>query len=516
MFDIKTLEKGKDDINRLKKIKIRMKIVDTEIPLIIKIIEKINVYFPQDFKISSISDIHQFLESLHNIINSLKEERLNLINNLLSVINYFEPDNDFKDHKILDEDLFSNDLINPYLEKILGEIAEIEIKYKSKQKKNFIPRLKKFNGYKYLSEYSHSAFDINDKSQLDLLLKMDHILFKIIKQNYLSLRSLLKYEIKGQLPKDLDTSYKYSIKVARNLIDEDGSFLWFTNMKNPETYGTMKEVQDHYKGINEVLTRSTKIDARRIHLFYDMYNIRDNEVAECNSKYLFTYMLIEILHGMDCKVLLVKDKNMLEEIIEGNKKAGYKISDLFLLDYAINYSTRPNDIRYLKGKRNVLCADFSAESILTDEGDLQKKRSQYKKEKVFVFDGPLLFSIFKHHYLSIWNLDEYIKYINERYEGDDEIILSYKDLYSCLEIMDFFSFCKYSCYSMKELLHEGIFEKLYIYNEAKNKRGLSKSEVTNVLNEVIDLDGGSLSFKEDFLDKAEKIILRKIHYSLYY
>ncbi len=458
-------------------------ILKQEIPLILGIIDKLSRLFPEDVGIVQTSSDR-------------------------------DDDNEFTFKELI----VAVRNIRHILEYIYKQLSIVDKHYTQEDADCFLERLIRFKGSDYLKEYSNSAFDIHDRSKesepvpeelkklwkIDFLpVQMDHILFKVIKHNYYSLKSLLEYPLfKRSTPYNLKTTYDKSIEIADNIEDVDGSFLWFTNMKIPITYAKTSSVSRHYKGIHSIIISKKNIDVRRIHLFYDSFNNISNRGSKENSRALFTNLLLEYLHGINSRVLIVRDYKKLQAIAPWIDIAGRKIGDLFLLDYALNYSNtgQTESSKYLKGDRFTLCADFSA-----DLPEAEMSTEEHEKDKVYVLEEPLIFSLFQQHFFSLWNKDNYVEYIKTNFisERDQKIA---DVLRENLTLLDFFQFWEYSVYDHWEnLLDMNVFNNRYVFEAAK----VSEKEVLEIVKNATQVH----MKRENFKREVNEIRLREIHSS---
>lgn len=335
---------------------------------------------------------------------------------------------------------------------------------------------------------------------------MNHILYKLIKQNYFSLRALLQYGENKDVPKNLKESYEKSAELAEEVSNGEESFLWFTNMKNPATYAGSEDVHRHCRRIHSTLLQKPKVIARRIHLFYAKHNQVGISGAIENSRSLFTNMLAEYLHGMESKVLWISNPDSIAYIVENDKRSGQKIGELYLLDYALHFSYSVNgpeglvDGQWLPGKAHALCSDFTADTMVTENPtERESDIKAYQKNKVYVLDSPQVFSLMKLHFMSLWNLEKYAGFVEKAF-GDDSLTKARGNV----EMLDFWQFWKKSVFKT-ELLDPNIFEDIYLWSSAKN-RGLDKDLVKTVVSKACK----HYCKKTVFESLIEKVVLRPI------
>ena len=478
--------------------------------------------------------------------------------------------------KILFEQLTNLDKINKLdrLTESYGSIEKINEKLSlfqeasEKYGNDYLKRLILYNDYNnYLKNYSESTFEVikctegiynipNDivdywkkkkqkhESEITgpvptfeenipnkLKLRINHILFKVMVTHQIMISKLVRYkdssqkqdiEINQYTPIDLYSSYSISIKLAENVSDEEGSLLWFTNMKNAQTYAESKSVTFHYKKLNKIIASKKSVDVRRIHIFYGKNILQEHEIYINNVKSLFTTLLIEYLHGIQSRVVIIKKdhpNNSFCDSSNGNKYF-WHIRDIFLLDYAIIFSKNSNDKdvkdrSYALGQRNVLCADFPAEMPEIVDVD------QYEQEdKVHNIEDPLTFEMFKLHFLSLWNFKKYIRYL--KYTKTNPIDYEYLKNRKNITVVGFFGFWSFieNCFlseSGEKLLDSQLLYSRLVANQTLNEKlGINdEKEYVDKLKKKIDFgfkppeqEKGIIKFSKKFRENVKDFIVR--------
>lgn len=282
-----------------------------------------------------------------------------------------------------------------------------------------IKKLIDFGSPHHLEKYIESVYEINKipDTGSERYFKMDHILYKIIKQNYIALYNLLSYQFSTKTIKDLFDSYTESIFLQKNILEslnisgEKERLAWFINLKNPSTFYRSNDVKNHYSAIIENFYKIDKVDLRRIHIFYNEYFLDENILQ---LKKAFSIMFFENLIGINNKLVNIINVDSIKEKVyfEGNRNNNF--ANVFLLDYALfQYPRLETSNSCIDYDLHLLPAEFALEEIITNKQDAQAKAEEYPKQRVFHLNGPHLFYIFKKNYLSFWNKDRYVKSIDE-------------------------------------------------------------------------------------------------------
>ena len=329
--------------------------------------------------------------------------------------------------------------------------------YFKKRYKLKYTQLLNFRGYRHLGNYLKSASEIDIRSRVllqkqgspelsTLNLRMNHILYKIIKHNSFSLFSLHSYNIEKN-PKNLLDSYKRSLEIA-DTIKDNKSIAWYSNMKLPSTFLSSNSVKDHLSKLFVSISKSKDVDARRIHLlFEDKFHdsdYKENYNFDQECAYLIVTLISEYLHGINSRVLYIKNyEEMKKHILSRNQ-----VGNVFLLDYALYNIIHPTKTSYSGGEIHLLVADFTEEEPIKK---LEERTLEYEAEKIYDIKGPLIFSVFKNNFRSMWNRDKYINYLEEivsdsndsNHNGNpfkndlNELIKVYKEHYEVFDLSQF-------------------------------------------------------------------------------
>ncbi|MHB9011351.1 MAG: hypothetical protein ACYC49_03895 [Ignavibacteriaceae bacterium] len=319
-------------------------------------------------------------------------------------------------------------------------------KLKKNYSENIYDQLNQFEGFKLLNQFISGSYFINNRKHLQPELFMDHILYQFMIHNIFSLIKIVNYEV-GSIT-NLEKSYIRSLEIMNNLNNNEGSLAWYINQRLPLTYIKANSVDIHLaegikvkklKGSFSYLFENELIDARRMHLFYDLYFGKYKYAGEHSDSLIFT-LLLEFLNGIDNKVILINynsvKNNMFNFIKEKDEKEGnnfFKLltkskdilnTPIFLLDFAIYFSK--NTTGYLYGDADLLCADFTAENPTSftkvDEASKTGASYEYEQDKVYDLKNSVLFLLFKNYFLGLWNKDSYIEYLKNFSNKDENII----------------------------------------------------------------------------------------------
>jgi hypothetical protein len=311
---------------------------------------------------------------------------------------------------------------------LMSKLGKIKNRYKG----DTIKYLASFEDSNHLEKYISSAYKINEYSNDNSVshFKINHILFKIIKQNYISLYTLLSYQFSSFTIDDLDDAYTLSGKIQKKLIktmqkgnSRSERLAWFINLKNPLVYWDSVGVKKHYSMIIENLSTKENIDNKRMHIFYEEYfNSRALNLKQIRK--MFQGLFFEKLIGIDNKLIIIKNfdeikhklyfdpYSLKEENSEIYNSEQFKC--LFLLDYALYQF--PNIIRGESCQDNdyyLLPANFSLEPPILEEKNILYLKKKYEKEAVFEFTGPYIYYIFKRNFQSFWHKDNYISSLDD-------------------------------------------------------------------------------------------------------
>jgi hypothetical protein len=415
------------------------------------------------------------------------------------------------------------------LEKIKNQIKIIKDIYGEG-----IVDIPEFDGKKILKNYLINVFGVNQRSKKDRAtfdyihpdeniknppIYMDHILFHFMRQDVSSLITILTYELENN-PRDLNSSYERSAKHAEDLTDCKESLAWFINLKIPSTYRDSQSVLRNQKTIFKILEKKQKVDARRIHLFYGDFFGHSEVLYKEQLRTLFTTLLLEFFHGIESRVLFVKNIDELQNVMF-EIGDNFKDNPVFLLDFALYFSKHQNSdpinvhqripVTHLGGIAHVLCSDFVAEipnfQRLYDQthGTLNaeeqmKMTKAYEIDKVYDFDNPLVYPIFKNYFLSLWNRNQYITFLDSiikehqkkcncldknKCSFEDLIIIknTFEKNIEILDLLNFWKLCK-DHMDMKEAINFDMFTPRYFEGQDVIN-GLSRGFARNTISEII-------------------------------
>jgi hypothetical protein len=411
------------------------------------------------------------------------------------------------------------------LEIPISEITRFIDNLKSKYGEDIIERLEDFKGYKLLSSYLDYAYKIDNRKKIlpDFDSKMTHLLFKIIKHHTFSFFDLLYYNPKGK-PYDLETSYKTSAAIASSINDDKENIAWYSNMKLPSTYSVTDEVYKHYsylwEGFNDEeydysknncgILQTKNADVRRIHIYFDKLN--DGKLNEETIK-LFTTLMIEFLLGIESKVLIINNYHKIKsKIISLSKDTEAEILSIFLLDFALYYNKSNNTgYSHLPGDYYSLCSDFVFEDLDDRKIDSEIRKENYQKEKVYLFNDPKIYAIFKYYFLSIWNLEAYVSFLEKQHpeiflNGEDKLKTEFIDtLKNNFRTLDFFSFWRYiKLQKFDDLFDENYFA-AFFPKSIKNSKP-NYTEKLQQISKLIEFPSNEINVNEIEKRKNEYII----------
>jgi hypothetical protein len=376
--------------------------------------------------------------------------------------------------------------------------------------------------------------------ETDLSLDMNHILFYFMRFNIMSLMNIVDYPNDASNPVNLRTSYGRSIEVARSIRDADGSLAWYINQLIPSTYVSANSVTHHLRSTFDLFIQKHSIDVRRIHLFYpEFFTHTQSNFARTNIKALFTTLLLEFLHGVDSRVLCVKNYEKARDIIlapREHEKGRSIVADypMLLLDFALYFSIEPDSPSgFMGGIPRVLCANFMA-TEMSSEDKLEQERTQdevlrtreYERQRVYDFDNPMLYGMFKTCFLSLWNLGKYRDYLSilkkEQCPEDN------RDLGRLVEVLDeqveVWDFARFWNEVLAHKLVLGVLDKeqfssTYHWDNLSTKLGriIQPAEIDRLSEEVLSIvrnssgtELGSVTNNE-IKSKFSHYILRDIH-----
>jgi len=305
-------------------------------------------------------------------------------------------------------------------------------KIKKRYQNGTLGNLASFEDSNHLEKYISSAYRINEYSNDDAIshFKINHILFKIIKQNYISLYTLLSYQFSSLTIDDLEDAYTLSGTIQERLIKtlkkgngRNERLAWFINLKNPLVYWDTDDVKRHYSMIIKNLSEKENIDNRRMHIFYEDY-LDNNNLNVKQIKKIFQGLFFEKLIGIDNKLIIINNFNKIKDKLYFDPYGLIKNTPdnfnseqfkcLFLLDYAlyqfpnITQSESCQDYDYY-----LLPANFSLEPPITEEKNVIDLKKKYEDESVFEFTGPYIYYIFKRNFQSFWHKKNYIESLDE-------------------------------------------------------------------------------------------------------
>ncbi|MFC1565145.1 hypothetical protein ACFL6G_09435, partial [candidate division KSB1 bacterium] len=335
--------------------------------------------------------------------------------------------------------------------------------------------------------------------------------------------------VEGNLPIILKNDFRVFEKYAehKSVSSVPNNLIWLSNMKTPLDFFKADSVAMQYKEINKLIIQNDNINVRRIHIFYDDFNNSDHPIDQKMSEALFTSMLLELLHGIQSKVVIIKNKtDFLEEIIPGKRNSGYKMGDIFLLDGALYYSQNSThginskwneEFNFLPGKAVALYSNFSADS--KKDIDYTKKSEQeikdyfklrekiHENDRIFELDDPSVYVILKQNYQKIWNYDKYLESLIMNYSNDEQIVNKVINYSLNLQVLDFFEFCNYS--NHVALLNDPEFTRIKKLDVSTLKKGFLYSIIKE---KFIDVDSKYKNinyFIEDLKNAVGKISMDK-------
>lgn len=377
---------------------------------------------------------------------------------------------------------------------------------------NIWEKLINFEGANILRSYINNSFAINQRSKEANKPKlwMDHILYNFMRQHIQSLLNIVNYKLEGK-PCDLITSYEESVRTARNLSSNNGSLAWYINQRIPTTYIDANSVDYHLEKIFEIFHENVEVDVRRIHLFYENFFLKSGgrNFGEENTKSLFTILLIEYLHGIDNRVLSIAGLDEVEKVVFRDHN-DFPENFLFLLDFALYFSQDSHaeiqklssaDIisssNYLYGEPKILCGDFTAENPKrasdTLEGEFTYRTLRYSMDKVYVLDNPIVYSMFKNYFLSMWNKDKYVNYLRNHF--DEQIYNEgLKRLFGVLDkhiiVYDFFDFWRKakSTHGISKSFDDDIFESKFLWKISSKPIPDRKQFINNLRKIIVNFD----------------------------
>ena len=394
--------------------------------------------------------------------------------------------------------------------------------------------IKTFDGANILKGYLNNVYNVNLRSKIPInqytftmpsekiknpTLYMDHILFHFMRQDISSLVTILNYELTNN-PYDLKSSYKRSAQHAGNLENHKRSLAWFINLKIPTTYKDSDSVIRNQKSIFKIFQNKQLVDARRMHLFYDEFFRQPDSLFKGQLKTLFTTLLLEFLHGIESRVIYVKNLDDFKNTVFVEDKKSLD-NPFFMLDFALYYSFKGENteraepagelINHLRGTTHVLCSDFVAEipdfnklfnkmngTLNQDEIELMIKR--YESDKVYDFTNPYIYSIFKNYFLSFWHKDKYELFLTDlitqhkancncvdrnncNFKELETILNTLRDDIAIFDFLDFWTLCKENM-DMENAIDFDMFTPRYFEgNDLIN--GLRKDFSHKMLSEII-------------------------------
>jgi hypothetical protein len=355
-------------------------------------------------------------------------------------------------------------------QKIVKQMNDMTIKYGQ----GWLDKLSSFNGSSLLKEYHDKVCDIEKSAQEND--NMTHLLYHLMNQHLISFsdmsNKLTAKDKDKNVPADLETSFSLSQNNSKDLVEDNnpGSYAWFSNMKLPDTFAKSEKVQDYYKALSNIFAKDQNVKVRRIHLFYE--ELKENENF---YKPLFTLLFVEKLMRIESKVVFIKN-------FPHCKKGFFhfdwdlKFKQLgecraFLLDFAL-FHNRGKD-KSIYGNYTSLFANFCFEKLEDAARNVDERIKQYEGQKVYCLTDYNIFHFLKSYYLSLWNKEKYIKYLEDLSTPNDntrifEIVNFYKNN---IDVVDFFDFWnKYlRPYGIEHIFDENLFKILYGWDAYKNK-----------------------------------------------
>ncbi len=353
---------------------------------------------------------------------------------------------------------------------VLEELDFFLTQIREKYGEEVIDQLVHFEGNNILKHYLTSAYDINKRKNYanEQNYKMDHFLYKIMKHHAFSLFDLQHYNPKGK-PHNLESSYGLSASIANDIEDTDGNIAWFSNMKLPTTYLGSDEVDTHYNDLWDCgLLQRPNVDVRRIHIYFEDFN-KDSKDKETEA--LFTVLILEFLLGINSRVLIIDNYNSIKDKILSLKNTqNADIISVFLLDFALYFQKSINSNTHLPGNYFSLCSDFVFEDLNDVTANLDERKERYSNEKVFEFHDPKIFSILKYYYLSTWNKDKYVNFLESQHPKlfiNNEIFKTglidiLKNNFKVLDLFQFWRHMKNN--NVTELFNLSYFIRFYPYS----------------------------------------------------
>jgi len=296
---------------------------------------------------------------------------------------------------------------------------QLEQKYDSK----FLDNLLNIDGVKYLKRQIRYMSKIDEKQKnANKLEKLSHIMYNLINDNNFSLHEVSHYDvIKNHLPKNLIESFNFSVGVLSKIEDHSNSYAWYVNVVDPDTWNRVWE-NDYFLPFLNMACTKHNIRIKRIHLL-------EKKAENTIFMKLYEVLLTEQLFGIDNKALIVNS------IKPDKDHIALRLSDIFVMDYAIlrswndsyyvnnnddiltdedilakwcqkNYTTSSKSQKKINNK-TVLCSDFQFEEV-AQPGN-----------KVYVLKDFYSFGLFKDHFLCLWNLNEFITFIDSKINNEN-------------------------------------------------------------------------------------------------
>ncbi|MCL2598101.1 MAG: hypothetical protein FWD66_10740 [Paludibacter sp.] len=276
-------------------------------------------------------------------------------------------------------------------------------------------------------EIKEKYYDNNTQTEK----RITHLLSHIMYQQSLSFADVIKADHIG----NLNAAFAKSISIAEKLTNNKESYAWFSNMILPETYAEPDNaVHDYYKKLLNAFTNKDLIKIRRIHLLYRDSVVYDNvQIIK-----LFTTLLVEYFMDIESKVIIIENFEDCKEKIFHFKEGNIKTSKGYLLDFALFYDKNETDDFFQN--HNLLFADFCHQRI--------DDKINYNEQGVYHINDYNTFNVIKAYYLSLWEKDNYVKYLFNLLQKDlkenvKEDIQEITNLYSKhFTVVDFFQFWK--------------------------------------------------------------------------
>jgi hypothetical protein len=309
----------------------------------------------------------------------------------------------------------------------LIELVELAIKAKKTGIDNCVNRLTEITNKLHFEKLIETSYRIN-KNQIKEIINVDHVLFKIIKQHFLSLYNLLSYQFSVGAIGNLSDSYMKSIDLQKQLANSNSlknghsdRLAWFINLKNPITYWTNKNVKKHYSGTVKIFSDlisnegNNSFDLRRMHIFYKEYFQplkSDPSKIDLNDqiKHLFKGLLFEYLIGINSRIIVITNYNELQKRMYFENNQYKNVANIFLLDYALfQYPINIQSESSVDYELHLLPAEFSVEPLMPQFSTVAIDEHEYSEQKVFHIEGPNLFYIFKRNFLAFWKKDQFVQ-----------------------------------------------------------------------------------------------------------